>query len=426
MVPTLLVCAALLSLQAPEPPGPGETGKAAPKAPDGGPSAETLATYNRLREKTPETAAAQWKLGLWCEQNGLSAEAYVHFSAVVQLDPGREAAWRKLGLKKFDGRWLTDARIAEEKEQKKLEAVWVPRLRKIHRDIHGTNGAKKQEAAQAALDAIADPAAVSSVYREFAGGGERDQLLAVQVLGHIDKPVSSKVLALMAVYGKTPEVRRRATETLRGRDAEEFLDLLVGLLVDPLKYEVKAVGGPGSPGVLFVEGERFNVRRFYAAPPPPEMTPRPGDMISYDQFGMPVITRTLGPSGPRTGVAGSKTLALEHDRAVQISATQNLLEAQRTAAASQAQLESDVARINSLNDDRKKFNELVIAAMKSATGKDRGRTPKEWRDALALRGRSDRQPSQTPSKLTVDEVAPLAYNPTFAQLGFTTKVVVDT
>jgi hypothetical protein len=423
MVRIILVCGALLTAQAAEPPGPEETGKTAPKDVDGDKSARALATYNRMREKTPETAAAQWKLALWCEQNGLPAEAFAHLASVVKLDPKREAAWRKLGFKKVDGRWMTDEQIAEDRQLKKDEAVWLPRLKKLHKDIHGANGAKKQEEAQAALDAIADPAAISAVYREFAAGGELDQTIAVQIFGQIDKPVSSKVLALMAVYGKTPEVRRQANETLRRRNDEDYLGLLVDLLSDPLKYEVKAVGGPGSPGVLFVEGEKFNVRRFYAAPPPPDITPQPGDIVSYDRFGMPVVTRPLFPTGEKTGVPGSKTLAYERVFAAQFSATQNMLEARQAAATSQAQLEVDVAQVDAINVDRKKFNELVMAVMKAATGKDRGRTPKEWRDSLALENKYGRQPSRTPDKPTFDQLAPLGYNPTFAQLGFTTNVV---
>ncbi len=38
---------------------------------------------------------------------------------------------------------------------------------------------------------------------------------------------------------------------------------MIGLLRKRVKYEVRPVGGPGSPGVLFVEGERFNVQRLY-------------------------------------------------------------------------------------------------------------------------------------------------------------------
>src|SRR4051794_19780364 len=164
MVRIILVWAALLTVQAAEPPGPDEAGKSAPGTVEGDKAAESLAMYNRMREKTPETAAAQWKLGLWCEQNGLAAEAYVHFSNVVKLDPKRDAAWRKLGFKKVDGRWTTDEQIAEDKEVRKAEAEWGPRLKKLHKDIHGTNGVKKQEEARAALDAISDPSAIPSVY----------------------------------------------------------------------------------------------------------------------------------------------------------------------------------------------------------------------------------------------------------------------
>ena len=95
-------------------------------------------------------------------------------------------------------------------------------------------------------------------------------MILIPVLGRIDKPMSTKILALLAVYGKSPTVRQTATEMLRGRRAEDFLDILVSLMIDVFKYEVRSVGGPGSPGVLFVEGQKFNVSRFYAPPAAPE------------------------------------------------------------------------------------------------------------------------------------------------------------
>src|SRR5262245_66292882 len=78
-----------------------------------------LAKYNEMKAKTPQTAAAQWKLANWCELNGLQPEAFVHYTAVVMLDPKRDAAWRKLGFKKHHGRWMTDEQIAGEAEQSK-------------------------------------------------------------------------------------------------------------------------------------------------------------------------------------------------------------------------------------------------------------------------------------------------------------------
>ena len=234
-----------------------------------------MAEYVVLRDKTPATAAGQWKLALWCEKNGLKPEAYVHFSEAARLDPSRDAVWKKLGLKKIGNRWLTPEQIVEEGEQKKADKVWSPRLKKLHKDIHGGNGPTKRDRARSALAAILDPRAVLSLYREFAGGGQTDQLILVQALGQIERPISSQVLAMLAVYGRTPEVRGRATETLRLRPAGDFLDLLVGLMVDPIHFEVRPVGGPGSPGVLFVEGERFELSAVLRASAPARRVCRP-------------------------------------------------------------------------------------------------------------------------------------------------------
>jgi hypothetical protein len=432
MVQCIAIAAALISAGiADSPPSkdkPPATARV--EAPDD--SGEALAKYNGLKEKTPDTAAAQWKLGIWCEQHGLKAEAYVHFTAVVRLDPRRDAAWRKLGLKKSGGRWLTDEQLAEENEQRKAEKVWAPRLRKLHKDIHGTGGAKKRDEAQAALDAITDAHVIPSVYREFSRG-QLDQTILIQILAQIEKPLSSKVLAMLTVYGSTPVVRRQATEILRGRPVNHFLELLVGLMSDPLKYEVRPVGGPGSPGVLFVEGQRFNVSRYYAPPPPPDITPGPGDIISVNQYGMPTILRPtgVGVTTPVRGVPGSKTVlqSTTIEQYAEISPLHLMMEAQRAAAMAQTQLEADVRSINAINRERKQLNDLVIAVAKDATGKDRGNTPQEWRQAIAVGNNLSKSAPSPLQKPTLPELVPLAYNPVFAPIGFMnltrTNLVVD-
>ncbi len=429
MIGSVFVCSTLFVLQAAGPLQSRDQQEPTSKAAVEVDSGQALANYNALRQKTPSTAAAQWKLGLWCEEHGLKAEAYVHFSEVVRLDPRREAAWRKLGLKKVHGRWTTDAQIAEENEQKKADKLWAPKLKKLHKDIHGAHGAKKRDEAQAALLAITDPRAMLSVYREF-GGGRVDQMILIQVLGQIDKPISSKILAILAVYGKSSQVRGKSTEILRGRPAADFLDVLVAMMIDPLNYEVRHVGGPGSPGVIFVEGERSNVARFYAPPPAPNVAPGPGDIISFDNAGMPIINRpVMRISGDSTirGLPGSKTpvqdLATMTTTYAAISPAQLMLEAQKGAAMAEAQLEADVAQIKSINQDRKRFNDLVMAVATDATGKDHGKTPKEWREALAGGNKSSKRPSQTPEKRTIPEEVPLAYNPMFAPVGFSVQIL---
>jgi hypothetical protein len=101
-----------------------------------------------------------------------------------------------------------------------------------------------------------------------------------------------------------------------------------------------------------------------------------------------------------------------------------MLEAQRGAVMAQVQLERDVAMIKSINDDRKRFNDMIMTAAKRATGRDHGRTPKDWRDALVA-GKSSPTKAE-PSKPTVPEMVPLAYNPAFMPIGFSTRTLTST
>src|SRR4051812_31078399 len=76
-----------------------------------------VAQYEEKRDGLRGTAEAHWKLALWCEENGLKAEALAQLWATVRIDPSREAAWKRLGHKKQkDGRWLSDAQVARAKE----------------------------------------------------------------------------------------------------------------------------------------------------------------------------------------------------------------------------------------------------------------------------------------------------------------------
>jgi hypothetical protein len=424
MVRTVLVCAGVLGLAGPGDPPPGDQPKASAATPDAGADLTArLAKYNALREKAPETAAAQWNLALWCEQNGLKAEAQVHYATVVRLDSARDAAWRKLGFTKRDGRWLDADELAEDDEQKKADKVWAPQLKKIHKEIHA--GGKKQTAAEDALTAIEEPRAVPTIYREFSGGAT-DQLIAIRALGHLATPLSSRLLAALAVYGRTPEVRRQATESLRARDPDDFLEVLVGLMSEPVKYEVRPVGGSGVAGVLFIEGEKANVRRVYFPPPPPTVTPQYGDMIGYDRFGMPVIERPVNPAamqyapirGTRIPNSGMQVFRAAGEM-VRFSATDALVEAQTAVVSAQKQLDDDVAALDEMNERRKKFNELLIRAAKDATDKNL-ETPAVWRDALPKRPKyagPDRKP-------TVDELVPPAYRPLYLVQRFAVQFKV--
>src|SRR3954452_8166510 len=123
-----------------------------------------LAEYNARRGRVRETADAHWDLAVWCERNGLEAEAETHFSVVTRLDPAREAAWKRLGCKKYDGRWMTDAQVAREKEeaelQKRADRHWKPLLTKWR----GWLGDRARRAeAEESLASVTDPRAAGAV-----------------------------------------------------------------------------------------------------------------------------------------------------------------------------------------------------------------------------------------------------------------------
>jgi hypothetical protein len=440
MLGTMIVGSVLLAAAPPHAEGAGAPrvdNAAARHAAVRSPEAEgaALAEYNARREKTPQTADAQYQLGLWCEQKGLKAEAMVHFAAVLQRDPGRQAAWKHLGFKKHQGRWMTEAQVTAQKEeaeaQKKSDRHWEPLLRKWKSWL-GTKGQHGE--AETALAGVTDLRAVPSVWKVFGLGRAQDQLLAVQLLGQIPGATSSRTLALLAVFGKSAPVRQAAIGTLRQRDPLEFVDVLIALLRDPLKYEVRPVGVPGSPGALFVEGKRYNVQQVYAPPslldtqalglgemvaspaipfgpgqssaPPAGFTlmgfrngvPLYMNSAEYKAIGNDAVAMNIYPHAaiPRIGAGAGGIAApqpspasalVANSPAVQFAqaalqqqmiADWTINEAQKMAVGAQMRLTDDVSRIEAANAAIRETNRRALQALKGSTGQAPGDGRKAW------------------------------------------------
>ena len=210
-------------------------------------------------------------MALWCEENGLKPEATAHLTACVRLDPARSAAWKRLGCKKVGGRWLSDAQIAASKAdaraQLEADRRYAPLLGSWRAGLRDRDANKRFDA-EKNLNSLKDPRAAKSVWGVFVLGAQTpaDLNRAVQLLGQLDAPLASRGLAMIALDAIDPEVRRAAMETLARRDPRDYMGDLIALLRDELKWEVRPVGGPGSLGVLFVEGQEFRRTRIYAPP----------------------------------------------------------------------------------------------------------------------------------------------------------------
>lgn len=254
-----------------------------------------LAEYLERRAAAPGDADGQFKLALWCEEKGLERPMVAHLRRVVQLDPGRDGAWRRLGYKKVGGRWIDPdaeaARTVARDAQERSDKEWRPRLEKLRNGLTSRDKARQAESASD-LAAITDPRAVPMLWQVFVkGGNERRQRVAIDVLSRIEAPSASAALAMIAVFSPHAPLRSDAAALLQNRDPREYASLLAGLLKKEIRYKVKSIDGPGSQGVLQIEGPNVEVVRRYSPPSGPDVDPSAVNAV--DQFGMPAVrTRT--------------------------------------------------------------------------------------------------------------------------------------
>ena len=271
-----------------------------------------LAEYLERRAAAPDDADGQYKLALWCEEKGLTRPMVAHLRRVVQLAPGRDGAWRRLGYKKVGGRWVDPeaeaARTAAREAQEKSDKEWRPRLEKLRDSLTSRDQSRQAEAA-ADLAAISDPRAVPMLWQVFVkGGDERRQRVAIDVLSRIEAPSASAALAMIAVFSPHAPLRSDAASLLQNRDPREYAGLLAGLIRDEVKYKVKSIDGPGSRGELIVEGPEARVERRYTPAAPVALMP--GDSIVRGEDGRTMVRRETGRiySGPE--MTSEQALAL--------------------------------------------------------------------------------------------------------------------
>lgn len=384
------------------------------------------ARYLRRWERTPYTAEAQWQLALWCEREGLNPEALAHAAVVARLDPSRAAAWKRLGFTRCGGRWLTDAEAVAERIEREVQAkadrAWRPLITSW--SVRLSDRAQRASALRH-LAGVTDPRAVPSVWRVLGTGSAAEPSVAVRVLGQIDSTGSSRALAVLAVFGPSAETRRTATETLARRDPRQYADLLVGLLRDPIAYDIQPVGGPGAPGRLAVHEPKQTVERIYAPPPPPNLPIFPGEDLTFDALGLPVVHRHTDTTDlpfawkSASGVIFPSRCVLPPHVPVSIHLGQMWLENRRSAQSAQQQLLGDAAVVEQGNDRIRAANEHVVRVLNHATGQNLPADRETWASWWTGRTRRPYSRDTDRARPTLTQVVPLNDLPrNVAGLGF--------
>jgi hypothetical protein len=373
--------------------------------------------YLDRRARAPHKADAQLKLAAWCAEKGLKEQARAHYTEVTRIDPSRDAAWKHLGYKKLGNRWIKPESAAAQKleaeRHKSADQRWKPRLEKLRDGLESTTPSRRDKA-RAGLAEVSDPRAVPMVMKIFGTGSERMQLVAVQLLSQIDGPAASFWLASLAVDNPSAEVRRRAADVLARRDPRDVIGLLIGRVHKPYKYKVQPGKGPGSTGSLIVDGEQFDIQRFYRMP-------------DLDFRLMPTITVSgwlQNTPEPATGASpavkqAASNLAARLSEFIawqqQMMLTAAIEETRQRDLAMQRTLENDVRMLDSLNAQINETNHCVLPLLQTMTGQDFGTDPKPWQkwwtDQLGLvldSSSSDRKPTLTDTVTLPDTTLSLA------------------
>jgi hypothetical protein len=447
---------------------------------------ERIQEYLKRRAEVRERADDLWKLAVWCEQNGLTQQATAHFFQVLKHDPSRDAAWKHLGFKKLGGHWDKPERVAAAKAaadlQHKANKHWKPLLEKWRGALSSRDHTRRDDALKG-LAAVADPRAVPSIWIVFVLGGQESQKTAVKLLGQIDAPGSSRALALLALMSQSAEVKREALQFLQKRDPRDYAAVLIALLRDPIKYDAKAVDGPGSRGELLVKSNSGNVKRLYTPLVAPSLPMLPNDSVALDDNGLPVVIREVGvyttprspvnattmnqaaamlgwggpaetnrlaallgraglPSAISQKIAGSvadrpslASLGIPLDM-MMVSATMNrqidipigqmMLDAQMSAQVAAQQLAGDIQAIDAYNAPILDTNQKVQTVLSSATGADLGADRTSWEKWLVdLSGYAYSAPRSYDEQPTIVEQVPLSYQPQAAPVIVDQPVMIN-
>ncbi len=245
-----------------------------------------LATYRAMRDRYPATVEGQMALARWCAAHKLPDQQRAHLTQVLAREPDNQEARRLLGDRYVNGTWLSgeefqrlSGRAADDAE---AETRWDQKLRKLCADL-SHHSLLRQRAAAASLAAIRDPAAIPAIDEVLFDSSPQAARLAVDVLAPMNDLRASGVLARYAVFSPWQSVRRAAAESLKPRDMDGYVPLLLSAMASPLVAQTQLLGTRrGQPvyGLEYSRERQYHQEVVSLTPGATRMAPPPGSTSS--------------------------------------------------------------------------------------------------------------------------------------------------
>ena len=197
---------------------------------------QALRRYTNLRDKATDSLEGHRRLGEFCVQNRLDAQARMHFAQVLRFDPNDIIARKFLGHILVGPIWISPAqwKMVRSRQESLQESIqkYQRTLNRIERGLKSEDQATFKRAVQE-LEDISDEAAVPAVELTFGGEPESVSHYAVEWLSKREGREASIALARFGIFHPDPRIRLAAAFSLRGRPVVEYGAAVVDMALTP-------------------------------------------------------------------------------------------------------------------------------------------------------------------------------------------------
>jgi hypothetical protein len=167
--------------------------------------------------------------------NGLVEQERVHLSWALDLSPENPAILRRLGFRRLNGDWVTqaewDAAARRAQTVRADLATWAPRMTEIRKGLE-SRSSRKRKASESKLEVIRDASAIPALER-LAHQSENADELALKALAEISDHRAVLALARLAVTSESFTTQRVAAERLQDRNRDHFVPVMLASMHSP-------------------------------------------------------------------------------------------------------------------------------------------------------------------------------------------------
>ena len=139
--------------------------------------------YESQRAAAEDTVAGQLKLADYCARQGLDSQERAHLNRVIQLDPNNSRARSRLGYRRVEGMWVTNAELeearADARQMLKDLAAWRPRMTELKGQL-SQRSLKKRTAAAEAIKTLDNPSAIPAMETVLSDSGRDASLFVLE------------------------------------------------------------------------------------------------------------------------------------------------------------------------------------------------------------------------------------------------------